>query len=75
MKKNKQKYVDDFHTVYSMDNDKIKNFGSKNKEKVSLTTREKNAAINAALRHYFPILIAVILCFSIAMILIYFWLR
>lgn len=75
MKKNKKnKYIDDGHTVYNMDMVSSNTSQSK-KNDIQLTRKEKNTAIRAALAHYLPILFGVIICFLLAMLIIYFWLR
>ena len=73
-KKNKTKvrYVDDGHTIYSMEGlDGRKT--EKNGEKLS--RKEKRAAIKAAFLHYGPILLMVLASFSVAAILVYLWFR
>ncbi len=74
-KKKKQKYVDDGHTIYNMDVDGMPHRISKNKTGVGLTKAERRAAILAAFLHFLPIFIGVLVCFTIAYLLIYFWLR
>lgn len=45
------------------------------KDEVKLTRKEKRAAIKAALAHYGPIFLMVLLCFSAAALLMLVWLR
>ncbi len=73
--KNKKKYIDDGHTIYNMNVDGMPNRKIKNSENISLTKKERRALIKAALLHYLPILLGVIICFSIAILIIYFWLN
>jgi len=44
-------------------------------EKVGLTRKERRAAIKAAFACYFPIFLGVLLCFTVAALLIYLWLK
>ncbi len=73
-KKIKPKYVDDGHTIYNMDVDGLPK-RSKIKNDLGLTPKERRAVIRAALLHFIPILLGVILCFTLAMLLLYFWLK
>lgn len=72
----KQPYVDDGHTVYSMDgvNSPLDGFRSKD-DGAKLARAEKRAAIKAALQVYLPILLGVIACFVLVGALLYLWLR
>ena len=72
--KEKQKYVDGGHTIYNMDVDGLKNRRPKS-NRITLNNKERIALIKAAFARYLPILFGIILCFGIAMILIYFWLN
>lgn len=72
-KKKKKKFVDDGHTVYSMAG--LEDPHARKKSDVSLTRKERRAAIKAALSIYLPRLLLVIACFAAAIVLIYFWLR
>lgn len=74
-KKNKIKYVDDGHTVYSMDGVQSPLSAGKSKDEVGLTRAEKRAAIRAAFKVYLPIVLGVIACFALVGILLYFWLK
>lgn len=73
-KKNKIKYIDDGHTVYSMealdpDAEKRKQAGD-----IRLTRKERRAVIRAALGRYLPIVLMVIACFLITGAILYLWL-
>lgn len=74
-KKTKQKYIDDGHTVYNMDVDGMPHRIVKNDSGIKLTKAERRAAIAAAFLHFLPILLGVMICFSIAMLVIYLWLH
>lgn len=78
MKKKKEKvkvkYIDDGHTVYSMDGLSPNAGRSDKKDEVRLSRAEKKAAIKAAFSVYFPILMLVLICFSLTMLLMHFWL-
>ena len=68
----KEKYVDDGHTIYNMDGiDKSR----PRSKKISLSNKEKVALIKAFLIKYIPLLFGLILCFTLAMLFIYFWLN
>lgn len=70
----KPKYIDDGHTIYDMNVDGMPNYKAKSKDGLNVTRKEKKAMIKAALAHYLPIVIGIIVCFLIAMLLIYLWL-
>lgn len=76
-KKKKVIYIDDGHTVYDMnglsgnEQDKKKN----KEEKVHLSFKEKRAVIRAALERFLPVLFLVIACFTVTILLIYFWIK
>ena len=88
-KKVKVVYVDDGRTIYDMSGvtrpgqvifpekkDKTKHDGKKDKkEQVGLTRAERWAAIKAAYAVYLPVLFGVLLCFSVAAILMFLLLR
>ena len=76
-KDNKQKYVDDGHTVYNMDNVRspFDVLRKKDDGGVGLSRKEKRAAIRAALLTYLPRVLGMIACFALAAVLLYFWLR
>lgn len=73
-KKKKVKYVDDGHTVYSMENLDGNGKCNQNKDDIKLTRKEKRAAIFAALGFYMPRILLIIGCFSVVGVLLYFWL-
>ncbi len=70
----KPKYIDDGHTIYNMDVDGMPHRRAKNKDDFYVTRKEKRAIIKAALQHYLPLFIGVLVCFLIAMLLIMLWL-
>ncbi len=75
-KKKKQPYVDDGHTVYSMDGvDGPIWKRKKNEDKAGLSGKERRAAIKAAFATYAPIFFGVLACFAIATLLMFFWLN
>lgn len=76
-KDNKQKYVDDGHTVYNMDNvqSPLDAFRKKKDDGAGLSRKEKRAAIRAAFATYLPRVLGIIACFVFAGVLLYFWLR
>lgn len=69
-KKSKMKYVDDGHTVFSMEG-----LGKRDKPAIELTGKERRALIRAAFARYLPALLGVLGCFSLAAVLLYFWLH
>lgn len=74
-KKTKTEYVDDGHTVYSMENLETPWSRPKKKDEVGLTRAEKRAAIRAAFKVYLPIFFGVIACFALVALLLYLWLK
>ena len=75
-KKKKQEYIDDGHTIFSMDVDADWNNQKDKKEKSMYVTKEENRTlIVAAFKAYFPKLLMVLFGFGLAIILIYFWLK
>lgn len=74
-KKVKKKYVDDGHTIYSMDVDAKWSKTHKDNQTVYVDKKEKRMLIKAAFMAYFPKLLLVLACFTFAVILIYFWLK
>lgn len=70
MKKKKNSYVDDGHTIYSMAGLKTEKKGN-----LEVNKRERKAIIKAALAVYLPRFLLVILAFTLTFILIYFWLN
>lgn len=73
-KKKKTKFVDDGHTVYDMSgltNSKPK----EDSDSLGLNRKERFAIVRAGLSVYLPKLVIIIIGFSLAFLLIYFWLR
>ncbi len=78
MKKKKQrKYEDDGHTIFNMNVDAYWSRGKKTNEEtnVSVSKEEKRQIIMSALIAYLPRVLLILLCFLIAMVIIYFWLN
>ena len=77
MKRNKKdktkEYIDDGQTFYNMDVDGLPK--REKKQTLYLNIKERNAVIKAALATYFPIYLAVVGCFVLAVILVYLWLK
>lgn len=73
--KEKKKYVDDGHTIYSMDVDAKWNHKSSDKNSIYVSKKEKRMLIKAAFIAYFPKLLLILACFTAAIILMYFWLK
>ena len=74
-KKEKQVYIDDGHTIYSMEQLVGPENYNKKEKRAGLTKKERSAAISAAFETYLPVLVGVLACFSLVAILMYFWLR
>lgn len=76
-KKKKKKYVDDGHTIYNMDVSGFKwhDRKVKNKNKIDLSKKEKSAMIRAAFAAYLPKVLIILVGFSLAILLLYFWLK
>ncbi len=74
-KEKKEKFIDDNHTIYSMDVDGMPKRSSSKGNELGLTRKERRALIKAAYLHFIPILIGIIICFIIAMLLIRLWLK
>ena len=75
---NNNKFVDDGRTIYDMSGlDDMHRTGPRRKrdESVKLTRKEKRALIRAAFAHYAPIFFGVLVCFTLAALLMYFWLK
>ncbi len=74
--KKKRKYVDDGHTIYNMDVDGLKwhDKKKKNKDYLDLNKKERFAMLKAAFAVYLPKLLIILLGFTLAIILLYFWL-
>ena len=74
----KNKFVDDGRTLYDMSGlDDMHGTGARRdkKDKIKMTRAEKRALIKAAFAHYAPIFFGVIVCFTLAALLIYLWLK
>lgn len=76
-KKKKDEYVDDGHTIYNMDIDGFRWHDRKVKKenKAEVSKKERRAMIRAAYKSYLPSILIVLAGFSLAVVLIYFWLR
>lgn len=74
-KKEKKEYIDDGHTIYSMDVDAKWNNRHDKKETIYVSKEERRTLIKAAFRTYIPKLLIVLLGFGLAIVLIYFWLK
>lgn len=72
--KKKNQYIDDGHTIYNMDIDGMPHRRIQKHDNVSLTKKERRAMIKAAYAHYLPVVFGTILCFGLAVLLMYFWL-
>ena len=71
-KKKKVVYVDDGHTVYSMD--ALSKSPPRKPSDPQLTKKERRAAIFAGLGHYLPIVFLVLACFLVTGLLLWLWL-
>lgn len=69
----KEKYIDNGHKIYDMDVDGL--LKREIKQKIYLNRKERIAVIKAALATYFPVYLAVVACFIIAVLLVYLWLK
>ena len=69
----KEKYIDNGHKIYDMDVDGLPK--REKKQKIYLNRKERIAVIKAALATYFPVYLAVVACFIIAVLLVYLWLK
>ena len=74
-KKSKKAYVDDGHTIYSMENLVGPENYNKKEKKVPLTRKERWTVIRAAYQTYLPILLGIVGCFLVAILLMYLWLK
>ena len=74
-KKEKKEYIDDGHTIYSMDVDAKWNNRHDKKETIYVSKEERRTLIKAAFRTYIPKLLIVLLGFGLAIVLVYFWLK
>lgn len=78
--KKKNEYVDDGHTVYSMEGVTrpgavLPKFKKKVKTQDDVTRKEKNAMIRAAFKSYLPAFLTVLCCFAAVFALLYLWLK
>ena len=76
--KRKTEFVDDGRTLYDMSGlDDMRRVGPRRdkKDEIKLTRSERRALIKAAFARYAPIFFGVIVCFTLAALLIYFWLK
>ena len=74
----KNEFVDDGRTVYDMSGlDDMHGVGPRRpqKDKLNVSRAERRALIRAAFAHYAPIFFGVLVCFTLAALLIYFWLK
>lgn len=74
-KKKKPVYVDDGHTVYSMENLPSVAGKKKKDDGVNVTKKERAAMLKAAYAYYLPRLLLGVLCFAAAVVLIWLWLK
>ncbi len=72
-KPKKEKFVDDGHTVYSMEG--LTGKLPEEKDRPKLTGKERWALIRAAFAHYFPPVLIVVGSFTLVAVLIYLWLK
>ena len=76
--KRKTEFVDDGRTIYDMSGlDDMHRTGPRHerKENINLTRKERRALIRAAFARFAPIFFGVLVCFTLAALLIYFWLK
>lgn len=74
MKKKKNVYVDDGHTVYDMSNLQSATGAKKKDDGVSVTKKERRAIILAAYARYLPVVGIIAGCFLAAALLLRLWL-
>ena len=72
--KRKEEYIDDGHTIYSMDVDAKWSKPKESNSTIYVSKEEKRLLMKAAFRAYIPKLLIVLLGFGLAIILMYFWL-
>ena len=70
---NKEKIIDNGQSYYNMDVDGLPK--RERKQTIYLNRKERIAVIKAALATYFPVYLAVVGCFVLAVILVYLWLK
>ena len=76
--KRETEFVDDGRTLYDMSGlDDMHRTGPRpnKKDEISLTKKERRALIKAAFARYAPIFFGVLVCFTLAALLLYFWLK
>ena len=74
-KKKKIKYLpDDGHTIYSMDGVKGSAMKSDGKGE-KLPKEDRRVMIKSAFAVYGPVFLTIVICFTLVMVLIYFWLK
>ena len=76
--KKKDEFVDDGRTLYDMSGlDDMRGTGPRRdrKDNINLTKKERRALIKAAFARFAPIFFGVLVCFTLAALLIYFWLK
>lgn len=76
-KKNKKKFVDDGRTIYNMNVEGFRWYDKKkrNENKIYVDKDDRNALIKAAFLSYLPIVIIILIGFTVAALLIFFWLK
>ena len=74
-KEKKEKFIDDGRTIFNMDIDGFKWHDKKKKESIYVDKDDKKSIIKAAYKAYIPMFLMVVLGFTLAMILVYLWLR
>ena len=74
-KEKKPVYIDDGHTVYSMENLPSVTGKKKKDDGVNVTKKERRAMIRAAYAYYLPRLLLGVLCFAAVVILLWLWLK
>lgn len=71
----KKEYVDDGHTIYSMDGLNPDYDAGEKKERAKLQKKEFWAAVKAGFAVFFPKFLMVVGCFALVALLLYFWLK
>lgn len=74
-KKKKVKYIDDGHTIYNMNVEGMRGYKKPKGDEVYLDKKEKRMLVWAAFKAYTPKLLIILVGFTLAILLIYFWLR
>ena len=73
-KKKKEKYIDDGHTIYNMNVEGMRGYKKPSTDEY-IDKSEKRVLIKAALLAWLPKLFLVLLGFTLAFVLLYFWLK